>query len=137
MPRRLSARLQERLAAALSPGGTRADFLAELYRHARWVAFSLDGALAPSRDDRQLGANLMLRRGELFAERLPPIARAPSLGLRAANLVGLAPPGAELLAWASAPGPPIRWDEATLDQFWLLLRAADWRAWDFLDVTAC
>ena len=32
-------------------------------------------------------------------------------------------------------GPPIRWDETTLDQFWLLLRAADWRAWDFLDVT--
>ncbi|MDQ6674261.1 MAG: ACT domain-containing protein, partial [Chloroflexota bacterium] len=29
----------------------------------------------------------------------------------------------------------IHWDAATLDQFWLLLRAADWRAWDFLDVT--
>jgi [protein-PII] uridylyltransferase len=131
---RLSARLQERVATSLGTGG-RAEFLAELYRHARWVAFSLDGVLAPSRDDRQLGSSLMLRRGELVAERLPPIARAPSLGLRAANLVGLAPPGAELLAWASAPGPPLRWDEATLDQFWLLLRAADWRAWDFLDVT--
>ncbi|HLZ26982.1 MAG TPA: ACT domain-containing protein [Chloroflexota bacterium] len=135
VPRRLSLRLQERLAAALSPGGARTDFLAELYRHARWVAFSLDGALAPNRDDRQLGASLALRRGELVADRLPPIQRAPSMGLRVANLVGLAPPGAELRAWAAAPGPPVRWDDATLDQFWLLLRAADWRAWDFLDVT--
>ena len=39
------------------------------------------------------------------------------------------------MAWASEPGPPIRWDEPTLEQFWLLLRAADWRAWDFLDIT--
>ncbi|MDQ6673306.1 MAG: hypothetical protein M3069_21625, partial [Chloroflexota bacterium] len=137
VPHRLSSRLQERLAAALAARGvgTPEGFLAELFGHARWVAFSLDGALAPSRDDRQLGANLALRRSELVAERLPPIERAPSLGLRVANLVGLAPPDAQLLAWASQPGPPIRWDEATLDQFWLLLRAGDWRAWDFLDVT--
>jgi len=132
VPQGLTTRLQERLANALGSAGTRQDFLTDLYRHARWVAFSLDGALAPTRDDRQLGASLALRRGELVAERLPPIERAPSLGLRAANLVGLAPPGAELLAWATAHGPPIRWDETTLDQFWLLLRAADWRAWDFL-----
>ena len=135
VPDRLLPRLQDRLATALYPGKTRADLLAELYAHARWVAFSLDGVLAPSRDDRQLGTSLALRRGELVAERLPPIERAPSLGLRVANLVGLAPPDAALLAWATEPGPPIRWDETTLDQFWLLLRAADWRAWDFLDVT--
>jgi [protein-PII] uridylyltransferase len=29
----------------------------------------------------------------------------------------------------------INWDPPTLEQFWLVLRAADWRAWDFLDVT--
>jgi UTP:GlnB (protein PII) uridylyltransferase len=29
----------------------------------------------------------------------------------------------------------VAWDDTTLDQFLLLLRAADWRAWDFLDVT--
>lgn len=27
------------------------------------------------------------------------------------------------------------WDTATLEQFWLLLRAADWRAFEFLDVS--
>ena len=27
------------------------------------------------------------------------------------------------------------WDEATRNQFWLLLRAADWRSWTFLDTT--
>jgi len=138
VPRRLSAALQERLAAGFGPSpdaaDTRPDFLADLYRHTRWVAFSLDGALAPNRDDRQLGTSLALRRGELVAERLPPLERAPSLGLRVANLVGLAPPGGELLAWA-AGSAPIRWDDATRDQFWLLLRAADWRAWDYLDVT--
>src|SRR5579859_4666314 len=69
VPHRLSARLQERLAAARHAGKTRADFLAELYKHARWVAFSLDGALAPNRDDRPLGTSLAVRRGELFAER--------------------------------------------------------------------
>ncbi len=163
-PQRLSPKLQERLATALSsrgPGSTATPagaggaaipagaggspklaateaaeaFLAELYRHTRWVAFRLDGALAASRDGRQLGAGLALRRGELVAERLAPIDRSPSLGLRVANLVGLAAPGAEILAWAAKPGPPLRWDETTLEQFWLLLRAADWRAWDFLDVT--
>jgi [protein-PII] uridylyltransferase len=129
-PHRLSARLQERLA----PGGA-AAFVADLYRHARWVGFRLDGALAPARDDRSLGLGLAMRRGELTAERLPPLDRAPHLGLRVANLVGLAPPDDALLGWASNPGPPIAWDATTLDQLWLLLRAADWRAWDFLDVT--
>jgi [protein-PII] uridylyltransferase len=133
-PHRLSARVQERLAAALGLHGA-ASFLAELFNHTRWVAFRMDGALAPQRDDRRLGLNLSLRRGELIGERLPPVERVPSLGLRVANLVGLAPPSAELMTWASQPGPPIQWDEATLQQFWLLLRAADWRAWDFLDVS--
>jgi [protein-PII] uridylyltransferase len=132
VPHRLSGRVQERLAAVL---GLESTLLTELYTHARWVAFRLDGALSPSRDDRQLGLSLAVRRGELVAERLPPLERIPSLGLRVANLVGLAPPDAALVAWASEPGPPIRWDEPTLEQFWLLLRAADWRAWDFLDVT--
>lgn len=131
-PHRLSARLQERLAGVL---GLDDGFLDELYRHTRWVAFNLDSVLAPDRDDRPLGPGLALRRGELIAERPPPLRRAPSLGLRVANLVGLAPPDSALLAWACEPGPPILWDAATLDQFWRLLRAADWRAWDFLDVS--
>ncbi|MCA1646321.1 MAG: hypothetical protein LC797_12980 [Chloroflexi bacterium] len=132
VPHRLGARLQERLSAAL---GLESTFATELYQHARWVAFRLDGVLSRSRDDRQLGSSLAVRRAELIAERLPPLERAPSLGLRVANLVGLAPPDAALMAWASEPGPPIDWDEPTLEQFWLLLRAADWRAWDFLDVS--
>ena len=135
VPHRLSRRLQERVAVALDPESDAAAFLAATYAHTRWVAFSLDSALATSPDDRQLGPSLALRRGELIVDRPPPIERVPSLGLRAANLVGLAPPAAELLAWASEPGPPLEWDEASLEQFWLLLRAADWRAWDFLDVT--
>lgn len=133
IPNHLSLSTQEQLSAAL---GLSSSFISELYAHARWIAFRLDGALSPRRDDRQLGLNLAVRRGDLVAERLPPIERAPSLGLRVANLVGLAPPDQVLIAWASKPGPPIRWDEPTLKQFWLLLRAADWRAWDFLDVTA-
>ena len=133
-PHRLSARVQERIAAALH---TSVDELAdELARHARWVAFTLDNALAPARADRQLGPSLLIRDGHLTANRLPPLARAPSIGLRVANLVGLAPPDRSLLDWATAPSnTPITWDESALDQLWLMLRAADWRAWEFLDVS--
>ena len=132
-PYRLSARVQERIAAALH---TSVDQLADdLARHARWVAFHLDNALAPARADRQLGPSLVIREGHLTANRLPPLARAPSIGLRAANLVGLAPPDQSLLDWATTPARPIAWDASTLEQFWLMLRAADWRAWEFLDVT--
>jgi [protein-PII] uridylyltransferase len=133
VPPRLNARVQDQLAARLNL--TDSGLLPELYMHARWVAFRLDGALLSSRDDRQLGLSLAVRRGALVADRLPSLERAPSFGLRVANLVGLGAPDPGLLAWASAPGPPIRWDEPTLAEFWLLLRAADWRAWDFLDVT--
>ena len=129
-PRHLTQRLQDRLSHSLGK-----PVLEHLYGHTRWVAFSLDNALTPERDDRQLGPVLALRSGQLVAERIPPVERAPALGLRVANLVGLAPPSPDLLAWASAPGGPIEWDPAALDQFWLFLRAADWRAWDFLDVT--
>jgi [protein-PII] uridylyltransferase len=129
-PRHLSARLQDRISQQRGR-----PVLEDLYQHARRVAFSLDNALAPDRDDRQLGPVLALRSGQLVADRLPPVERAPALALRVANLVGLAPPSPDLLAWASGPGGPIEWDAAALDQFWLLLRAADWRAWDFLDVT--
>jgi [protein-PII] uridylyltransferase len=111
------------------------DFLPQLYAHARWVAFRLDGALTPMRDDRQLGPVLELQHNELVAQRPPPIERAPNLGLRIANLVGLAPPSPELLEWACLPGKPLEWQQSSLNQLWLLLRAADWRAWDFLDVT--
>lgn len=127
---RLSRRLQDRLSHVL---GT--PVLEEIFRHARWIAFSLDGALAPLRDDRQLGPSLALRDGQLVADRPPPLERIPVLGLRVASLVGLARPSADLLSWASATGPPIEWDSGTLHQLWLVLRAADWRAWDFLDVT--
>ena len=127
---RLAHRLQDRISHVL-----RASLLEGLFAHARWVAFSLDGALAPTRDDRQLGPILALENGRLVAERPLPLKRAPALGLRVASLVGLAPPSADLLAWACVPGPPISWDPPTLEQFWLVLRAADWRAWDFLDVT--
>src|SRR5262249_30269456 len=72
---------------------------------------------------------------ELFAQRPPPLERAPGLGLRVANLVGLAPPSAALLDWATQPGEVLTWEDAALDQFWLMLRAADWRSWEFLDVT--
>jgi hypothetical protein len=48
--------------------GERADeVLAEVYRHARWVAFRLDGALATPRRDRPLGASVYLRDGRLVA----------------------------------------------------------------------
>jgi UTP:GlnB (protein PII) uridylyltransferase len=135
VPHRLPAPIQDWLAQSLELSGGPASFLAELEKHARFVGFTLDSALAPSRDDRLLGSGLAVRRGKMVAERLPPLARAPSLGLRVANLVGLASPGDALVRWASEAGPTIQWDDATLEQFWLLLRAADWRAWDFLDVT--
>jgi len=45
-----------------------------------------------------------VRRGQLVADRLPPLARAPSFGLRVANLVGLAPPDAALRIDQPAPG---------------------------------
>jgi [protein-PII] uridylyltransferase len=129
----LSARLQERLGAATGLGSD--ELIEGIYRHARWVAFRLDGALAEPRTDRAFGLSLHLRRGELHGERLASLERVPSLGLSVANLVGFAPPDARLLAWASQPGPPVTWDAATLDQLFLLLRAADWRSWEFLDVT--
>ena len=129
-PRHLTQRLQDRLTQS---AGT--PLLEALYRHTRWIAFSLDNALAPDRADRQLGPVLALRSGRLVADRVPPVERAPALGLRVANLVGLAPPSADLLAWASAPDGPLAWDADTLDQLWLFLRAADWRAWDFLDIS--
>jgi UTP:GlnB (protein PII) uridylyltransferase len=110
-------------------------FLPALYGHARWVAFSLDSALSPDRDDRQLGSGLSLQHNEVTAQRPPPLERAPGLGLRVANLVGLAPPSSVLLQWASHRGPDLNWEDAALDQLWLLLRAADWRTWEFLDVT--
>jgi [protein-PII] uridylyltransferase len=123
---RLSARVLQHLDSS---------FLPRLYAHARWVAFRLDSALAPDRDDRQLGSGLSLQHTELTAQRPPPLERAPGLGLRVANLVGLAPPSDALFDWASRAGPSLTWEDSTLDQFWLLLRAADWRAWEFLDVT--
>jgi UTP:GlnB (protein PII) uridylyltransferase len=109
--------------------------LEQLYGHARWIAFRLDGALAPERDDRQLGPVLSLHQNLLVAQRPPPLERAPSIGLRVANLAGLAGPAPELMDWAQQPGGAVDWDAASLDQLWLLLRAADWRAWDFLDVS--
>jgi [protein-PII] uridylyltransferase len=130
---RLTPRLHERVAAAL--GCQTDELLPQLYRQARRVAFFLDGALMPPRRDRALGTSLHLRAGRLVGERLPPLERAPSLGPRVANLVGFAPPDLELLDWAATPGQAVVWDAATLDQLWLLLRAADWRAWEFLDVT--
>jgi [protein-PII] uridylyltransferase len=133
---RLTTALDFLLRALSTPDAASGDaFLRELYGHARWVAFTLDGALAPPRDDRQVGTSLSVRRGKLVADRLPPLERAPALGLRVATLVGLAPPDELLMAWAATPGPPLAWDEPTRAQFWLLLRAADWRAWDFLDVS--
>jgi [protein-PII] uridylyltransferase len=39
------------------------------------------------------------------------------------------------LAWASTPGGALAWDEPTLDAFYLLLRAADPRSWEFLDIS--
>jgi [protein-PII] uridylyltransferase len=127
-----SQRLTPAIVERIDPEHT---LLRELYGHARWVAFQLDAALAPTRDDRQLSPGLALRQNMLVAQRPPPLERAPSLGLRVANLSGLAPPSPELMAWATRAGAPIEWDPACLDQLWLLLRAADWRAWDFLDVT--
>src|SRR5207253_2452555 len=71
--RHLTKRLQDRVSH--SPGK---PVLEDLYGHARWVAFSLDNALAPERDDRQLGPVLALRSGQLVAERMPPVERAPA-----------------------------------------------------------
>ncbi len=127
-----SHRLTPTIVERLDPGHA---LLEQLYGHARWVAFQLDAALSPARDDRQLGPSLALHQNLLVAQRLPPLERAPSLGLRIANLAGLAGPSAELMEWAHMQGPPVDWDTASLNQLWLLLRAADWRAWDFLDVT--
>src|SRR5262249_13811166 len=114
------------------PGQT---LLHDLYGHARWVAFQLDSELAPARADRPLGPGLVLRQNQVVAQAPPPLERAPSLGLRIACLAGLAPPSPALMAWAARPGEPVAWDATCLDQLWLMLRAADWRAWDFLDVT--
>ena len=125
---RLSQRVLERL-------DSDQHVLPTLFAHTRWVAFQLEGALAAERDDRTFGPALSLQRNQLVAQRPPPLERAPALGLRVANLVGLAPPTPELVDWGSAPGPPLEWDASTLDQWWLLLRAADWRAFDFLQVT--
>ncbi|MBV9135132.1 MAG: hypothetical protein JO318_20660, partial [Chloroflexi bacterium] len=111
------------------------ELLSRLFAHTRWVAFQLDGALTPARDDRVLGPTVSLVHNELVAQRPPPLERAPGLGLRVANLVGLAPPSSQLLDWACSGGPQLDWQDASLDQFWLMLRAADWRAWDFLDVS--
>jgi len=109
--------------------------LGQLYGHARRIAFQLDSALAPERADRSFGPMLALERNQLIAQRLPPLERAPALGLRLANLVGLAPPSEALMDWASSPGPPLDWDGSALEQWWLLLRAADWRAFEFLLIT--
>lgn len=106
-----------------------------LFGHARWVAFRLDSCFATPRADRLLGSNFEVRRGRLTADALPMLEDAPSLGLRAANLVGYAPPDESVLGWASTPGLTVSWDDACREQLWLLLRAADWRAWEFLDVT--
>jgi [protein-PII] uridylyltransferase len=135
---RLSPRLQERVATALGygNGAHAADaILADVYQHSRWVAFRLDGVLAEPRADRTFGLSVRLKRGQLHGERLPSLERVPSLGLSVANLVGFAPPDLQLLDWATRPGPPMAWDAAALDQLWLLLRAADWRSWEFLDVS--
>ena len=73
---------------------------------------------------------MAVKRGYLVAgASLPPLERVPSLGLRVAHLIGFAPPVGGILDWAAKSGPPIEWDAATRDQFWLLLRAADWRSW--------
>lgn len=125
-------------AEALAPELGFADrhaLLRTLYAEARRVAFALESILAPERDDRSLGGGLAVRDRRLTADRLPPLDRAPSLGVRLATLVGLAPPDDAILTWAERPGPPITWDDATRESFFLLLRAADWRAWDFLTVT--
>jgi [protein-PII] uridylyltransferase len=127
-PRQLSPSIVEQL----DPSGR---FLPRLYAHARWIAFSLDSALTQPAVDRRLGPYVSIRRGELVAERPPPLHRAPGFGLRLANVVGLAAPSADLLLWAGSSSAAVKWDAGALEQFWRLLRAADWRAWDFLDVT--
>jgi [protein-PII] uridylyltransferase len=131
---RLTPRVQDRVAPTM--GYASADALmADVYSHARWIAFALDGALSQPHADRSFGLSLSIRRGQLIGERLPPLERVPTLGLRVAHLIGFAPPARAILDWAVQPGPPVSWDEATRHQFWLLLRAADWRSWTFLDTT--
>ena len=105
---RLTARLQERAAAALDYGldaSASERLMADLYRHARWVAFYLEGAFEPAHADRSFGLSLSIRRGRLVGERLASLERVPTLGLRVAHLIGLAPPTEQLLDWAAEPGP--------------------------------
>jgi hypothetical protein len=87
---RLTPRLRERISRE-------SDVLAELYRHARWVAFQLDGALIEPSANRSFGLSLAVRRGQLTAERLPPLERVPSMGFRVAHLIGFAPPSHALI----------------------------------------
>jgi len=131
---RLTTRVQDRAAPAMGYASAD-DLMADVYAHARWIAFALDGALSQPHADRSFGLSLSIRRGQLVGERLPPLDRVPTLGLRVAHLIGFAPPTTGILDWAVQPGPPVTWDEATRHQFWLLLRAADWRSWTFLDTT--
>jgi [protein-PII] uridylyltransferase len=131
---RLTARIQDRIAKVMGLANS-GELLSTLYGHARWVAFHLEGALAQPTSDRTFGLSLAVKRGRLAAERLPPLERVPSLGLRVAHLIGVAPPSSEVLEWAAQHGEPVAWDTQTQEQFWLLLRAADWRSWSFLDVT--
>ena len=98
---RLTARQRERVAAELGYSAG-AALLADLYAHARWVAFWLDGALVAPAADRSFGLSMAVKRGYLVAgESLPPLERVPSLGLRVAHLIGFAPPASELLDWAA------------------------------------
>lgn len=131
---RLSVIDAEAIAADLGYAD-RVALLRDLYAHCRRIAFHLESALAPQRDDRTLNLGLAIRDGRLTPGRLPPLDRVPPLGLRVAAMVGLAPPDTAILTWAERPGPPVAWDDAAREQFFLALRAADWRAWDFLDVT--
>jgi len=113
---RFPPRLQERAAVSLGygQGAAAADALmADLYRHARRAAFALDGALAEPHADRSFGLSLSIKRGRLVGERLASLERVPTLGLRVAHLIGLAPPSVEILDWAAQPGPPVDWDDAT------------------------
>ena len=101
VPDRLSARLQERLAAALSPGGTRADFLAELYRHARWVAFSLDG-----RSRRTATIDSLAQAWRCVAASWSPSGCHPSNGPRAWDCGSPTWSASRRLEPSCWPGPP-------------------------------
>lgn len=131
---RLSARVQDEVAHSFGLAGSQ-QLLEELYGHARVIAFQLEGALGQPSADRAFGLSLSVKKGQLTAVRLPKLDSVPSLGLRIAHLVGFAPPSSALLNWATQSGMPVSWDAQTREQFWLLLRAADWRSWSFLDVT--